>query len=70
MKQSSLQGIQQVWFEDKMISIPHIKVIEERVEVVQGVPELPELSLEEQKRADAKLQEIRKTLKKKVSMSN
>ena len=42
---------------------------EERTESIPEMKELPELSEEEQKLADAKLQEIRKKLGKKLSVN-
>lgn len=65
LKAASLQGLNQVWFEDKMISIPHIKFIQERVENINNpLLDLPHLAPEEQEEAREKLAEIRNRLKK------
>jgi hypothetical protein len=69
LKQASLQGLNQVWFQDKMLSINHIKSIEEKVEYIDDTPLLPDLSPMEQEKARIKLQEIRSKLIKKVSIN-
>lgn len=69
LKDASLRGLQQVWFEDKMISIPHISFIEERRESTPDFPELPEMTYEQKEKARKKIEEIRKTLKEKLTMN-
>lgn len=69
LKKASLEGLQQVWFDDKMISIPHVSLIEERIEVISNMPDLPEMSEEELERGRKKLSEMRKKLKEKFSIN-
>lgn len=51
-----------------MVSIPHIRLIEERNEYVNDFPKLPDLSPEEKEKVNKKILEIRSSLKNKFSM--
>jgi hypothetical protein len=65
LKQSSLQGINQVWFSDKMLSIPHISRIEERVESHPDLPQLPDVSKEQREANSKRLQKMKSEFIKK-----
>lgn len=69
LKEQSQLGVNIVFFNGYAISIPAISYMEERVENIQGLPELPEMSDEEIKVARKKFAEIRKDLGKKLSIN-
>ena len=69
LKQTSLAGLSTVFYERFSINLPDMAYSEERTENIMPVQEMPELTEEEQRLADAKLQEIRKKLGKKLSIN-
>lgn len=70
LKQTSLAGISTVFYERFAINLPDMAYAEEKYDVVDNLPELPDLTTEEQQHADEKLAEIRRSLKEKLSMKN
>lgn len=58
-----------MWFENKMISIPHIKLIEEHTRTVSELPELPEFSVEDTEKAKKALEVMRSELKQKLRLN-
>lgn len=66
LKQSSLSGLSTVFYDDFAINLPDMAYAEERTESAQELPALPDLTPLEQKKAQKKLDEIRKQLKNKL----
>jgi len=52
-----------------MISIPHIKLIEEHTRTVSELPELPEFSVEDTEKAKKALEVMRSELKQKLRLN-
>lgn len=67
LKQSSLAGLNTVWFQKFSINLSDMAYCEEKIESIQGVPALPDLTPLEQEQATRKLQEIRTRLKRKFT---
>lgn len=68
MKKQNLEhGTTTFWFDDFVISLPHVSSMDRVVESVGNLPKLPELSPEEHAKAQKKLQAIKQELKEKLS---
>ena len=69
-RENQINGVTSFWFEDTYISYPHIssmKAFYKPNDINYDLPKLPELSPEDHKKARIKVDEIRKSLGRKLS---
>ena len=69
LKKTSLSGLNVVFYKKFSVNLSDMAYSEERSETIPNMPELPDLTEEEQEKVNQKLQEIRKNLNKKISIN-